>query len=176
MIRAVSLTGCVQLPQGVSHEKKAGSRYGAPQRIARNPAVGRQKTGFPSGDEPLLAAALVGRNYNLRLPTLTQPSTWLEQILAPLDAIAAPMGRFSSDELRKFRDTSRCSACVHFSGSHLWLALLLMNEELNAPGLDVIVPDITKACPMFFPWPTESAPRVDPTVARFERVLTEQSG
>src|SRR6478752_1634493 len=77
MIRAVSLTGCVQLPQGVSHEKKAGSRYGAPQRIARNPAVGRQKPGFPSGDEPLLAAALVGRNYNLRLPTLTQPSTWL---------------------------------------------------------------------------------------------------
>ena len=37
------------------------------------------------------------------------------------------------------------------------LALLLMNDELIAPGLDIIVPDITKACPMFFPWSTQSA-------------------
>jgi len=34
-----------------------------------------------------------------------------------------------------------------------------MNEELNAPGLDIIVPDISKACPMFFPWPAESSSR-----------------
>jgi hypothetical protein len=34
-----------------------------------------------------------------------------------------------------------------------------MNEELNAPGLDIIVPDISKACPMFFLWPAESSPR-----------------
>ena len=26
-----------------------------------------------------------------------------------------------------------------------------MNEELNAPGLDIIVPDITKACPCSSP-------------------------
>jgi len=54
------------------------------------------------------------------------------------------MGRFSNAELRKFRDTSRCSACVHYSGCQIWLALLLMNNELAAPGLDIIVPDITK--------------------------------
>jgi len=34
-----------------------------------------------------------------------------------------------------------------------------MNEELHHPGLDLIVPDITKACPMFFPWSAESARR-----------------
>jgi hypothetical protein len=67
------------------------------------------------------------------------------------------MGRFSNAELRKFRDTSRCSACVHYSGCQLWLALLLMNEELGHPGLDLIVPDITKPCFMFFPWSAESA-------------------
>ena len=43
------------------------------------------------------------------------------------------MGRFSNAELRKFRDTSRCSACVHYCGCQLWLALLLMNDELTAP-------------------------------------------
>jgi hypothetical protein len=69
------------------------------------------------------------------------------------------MGRFSNAELRKFRDTSRCSVCVHYSGCQLWLALLLMNEELGHPGLDLIVPDITKSCPMFFPWSSESARR-----------------
>ena len=69
------------------------------------------------------------------------------------------MGRFSNAELRKFRDTSRCSACVHYSGCQLWLALLLMNDELFAPGLDLIVPDITKPCPMFFSWTAESARR-----------------
>ena len=68
------------------------------------------------------------------------------------------MGRFSNFELRKFRDTSRCSACVHYSGCQLWLALLLMSDEFDHPGLDIIVPDITKACPMFFPW-AESARR-----------------
>jgi hypothetical protein len=31
-----------------------------------------------------------------------------------------------------------------------------MNDELTAPGLDIIVPDITKARPMFFPWTNES--------------------
>ena len=73
--------------------------------------------------------------------------------------MSAPMGRYSNAELRKFRDTSRCSACVHYAGCQLWLALLLMNDELRAPGLDLIVPDITKACPMFFPWSAESAGR-----------------
>ncbi len=68
------------------------------------------------------------------------------------------MGRFSNAELRKFRDTSRCSACVHYTGCQIWLALLLMNNELAAPGLDIIVPDISKACPMFFPWSSQSAP------------------
>src|SRR5215475_1984389 len=67
------------------------------------------------------------------------------------------VGRFSNAELRKFRDTSRCSACVHYCGCQLWLALLLMNDELTAPGLDIILPDITKACPMFFPWSSESS-------------------
>ena len=69
------------------------------------------------------------------------------------------MGRFSNAELRKFRDISHCSACVHYTGCQLWLALLLMNDEFGAPGLDLIIPDITKACPMFFPWTTESARR-----------------
>ena len=69
------------------------------------------------------------------------------------------MGRFSHAELTKFRNTSRCSACVHYSGCALWLALLLMNEEFGHPGLDIVVPDITKACPMFFPWSTESTRR-----------------
>ena len=69
------------------------------------------------------------------------------------------MGRYSSAELMKFRDTSRCSACVHYSGCQLWLALLLMNDEFGPRGLDLIVPDITKACPMFFPWTAQSARR-----------------
>jgi hypothetical protein len=59
------------------------------------------------------------------------------------------MSRFTNDELRKFRDVSRCYVCVHYSGCQLWLAMLLLNEELNAPGLDIIIPDITKGCPMF---------------------------
>ena len=69
------------------------------------------------------------------------------------------MGRFSNAELRKFRDTSHCSACVHYNGCQLWLALLLMNDEIAAPGLDLIIPDITKPCPMFFAWTAESARR-----------------
>ena len=69
------------------------------------------------------------------------------------------MGRYSSAELMKFRDTSRCSACVHYSGCQLWLALLLMNDEFGPRGLDLIVPDITKACPMCFSWTAESARR-----------------
>jgi hypothetical protein len=31
-----------------------------------------------------------------------------------------------------------------------------MNEELSAPGLDLLVPDISKPCPMFFPWSSAS--------------------
>jgi hypothetical protein len=73
--------------------------------------------------------------------------------------LACVMSRFSNSELRKFRDTSHCSACVHYSGCQIWLALLLMSDELDHPGLDIIVPDITKACPMFFPWSAESARR-----------------
>jgi hypothetical protein len=69
------------------------------------------------------------------------------------------MGRFSNAELTHFRNASRCSACVHYSGCQLWLALLLMNEELSHPGLDILVPDITRACPMFFPWTAEAARR-----------------
>ena len=67
------------------------------------------------------------------------------------------MSCYSNAELKKFRDVSHCAACVHYSGCQLWLALLLMNEELVTPGLDIIVPHITKACPMFFPWTAESA-------------------
>ena len=63
------------------------------------------------------------------------------------------MGRFTSAELRKFRDTSHCSACVHYSGCQLWLALLLMNDELGPRGLDLT---------MFFPWSIASA-RMPPT-------------
>ena len=37
------------------------------------------------------------------------------------------MGRFTSAELRKFRDTSHCSACVHYSGCQLWLAIPFLN-------------------------------------------------
>ena len=66
------------------------------------------------------------------------------------------MSRYSSAELRQFRDTSHCSACVHYSGCAIWLSLLLMNEELNTPGLDLIVPDISKPCIMFFPWTSAS--------------------
>ena len=69
------------------------------------------------------------------------------------------MARFSNAELRKFRDTSHCSACVHYTGCQLWLALLLMNDEIAVPGLDLIIPDITKPCPMFFAWTAESARR-----------------
>jgi hypothetical protein len=53
---------------------------------------------------------------------------------------ACLMGRFSNAELRKFRDISHCSACVHYTGCQLWLALLLMNNEFGAPGLDLIIP------------------------------------
>jgi hypothetical protein len=69
------------------------------------------------------------------------------------------MARYSNAELRKFRETSHCAACVHYTGCALWLALLLMNDELGTPGLDIIVPDITKPCPMFFPWTAEAARR-----------------
>ena len=79
------------------------------------------------------------------------------------------MARYSNAELRKFRDTSRCSDCVHYTGCQLWLALLLMNDELTAPGLDLILPDITKACPMFFAWTNESARKADPTLAERSR-------
>jgi hypothetical protein len=82
------------------------------------------------------------------------------------------MSRFSAAELKQFRDTSHCSACVHYSGCALWLSLLLMNEELSAPGLELMVPDISKPCIMFFPWssasirraPSGSLDDADPTV------------
>ena len=57
------------------------------------------------------------------------------------------MSRYSNAELREFREISHCAACVHYSGCQLWLALLLMNDELIRPGLDIVVPDITKAFP-----------------------------
>jgi hypothetical protein len=34
---------------------------------------------------------------------------------------------------------------------------VIVNDELTSPGLDIIVPDITKACPMFFPWSSQPA-------------------
>ena len=67
------------------------------------------------------------------------------------------MSRYSNAELREFREISHCAACVHYSGCQLWLALLLMNEELVRPGLDIVVPDITKPRPMFFSWTAGSA-------------------
>jgi hypothetical protein len=69
------------------------------------------------------------------------------------------MGLYTVAELKQFQHTSHCSACVHYSGCALWLSLLLMNEELSHPGLDNIVPDISKPCPMFFPWTSEAARR-----------------
>jgi hypothetical protein len=72
------------------------------------------------------------------------------------------MGRFTTAELKQFRDTSRCSACVHYSGCALWLSLLLMNEEFSVPGLELMVPDISKPCAMFFPW-TSAAIRKTPS-------------
>ena len=72
------------------------------------------------------------------------------------------MSRFTTAELRQFRDTNHCSACVHYSGCALWLSLLLMNEELSAPGLDLLVPDISKPCPMFFPWSSASIRTASP--------------
>src|SRR6476620_6906825 len=44
MIRAVSLTGCVQLPQGVSHEKKAGSPFQAIRLHAAGGQANRRST------------------------------------------------------------------------------------------------------------------------------------
>ena len=67
------------------------------------------------------------------------------------------MSRYSVAELGEFRKISHCAACVHYCGCQLWLALLLMNEELVRPGLDIVVPDITKPCPMFFSWTAGSA-------------------
>jgi hypothetical protein len=69
------------------------------------------------------------------------------------------MSRFTTAELKQFRDTSHCSACVHYSGCALWLSLLLMNEELSVPGLELMVPDISKPCVMFFPWTSASIRR-----------------
>jgi hypothetical protein len=71
--------------------------------------------------------------------------------------VVLSMGRFRTAELKKFRDTSHCSACVHYSGCALWLSILLMNEELSAPGLDLIVPDLSRPCAMFFSWTSASA-------------------
>ena len=71
--------------------------------------------------------------------------------------LTSVMSRYSNAELREFREISHCAACVHYSGCQLWLALLLMNDELIRPGLDIVVPDITKACPMFFSWTAELA-------------------
>jgi hypothetical protein len=34
-----------------------------------------------------------------------------------------------------------------------------MNDEIAVPGLDLIIPDITEPCPMFFAWTAESARR-----------------
>jgi hypothetical protein len=76
------------------------------------------------------------------------------------------MSRFSTAELKQFRDTSHCSACVHYSGCALWLSLLLMNEELSAPGLELMVPDISKPCVMFFPWTSASIRRGDEPVLK----------
>jgi len=58
------------------------------------------------------------------------------------------IGRFGTAELRHLRDTSHCYA--------LWVLHLLVNEELSAPGLDLLVPDISKPCVMFFPWTSTS--------------------
>lgn len=72
------------------------------------------------------------------------------------------MGRYKTAELRKFRDISHCSACVHYSGCSLWLSLLLMNEEANTAGLDYIIQDIAQPCPMFFPWTSDAARKFEP--------------
>ncbi len=66
------------------------------------------------------------------------------------------MSRHTAAELRQFRDTSHCAACVHYSGCALWLSLLLTNEEFSTPGLEFMVPDISNPCVMFFPWTSAS--------------------
>jgi hypothetical protein len=75
------------------------------------------------------------------------------------------MSLYKVAQLNEFREISHCTACVHFSGCAVWLSLLLMNEELGHPGLDIIVPDITKPCPMFFPWTSEAARKYEREVA-----------
>jgi hypothetical protein len=45
------------------------------------------------------------------------------------------MGRYRNAELRKFREISHCSACVHYAGCQLWLAMLLMNDEFGTPRI-----------------------------------------
>jgi hypothetical protein len=67
------------------------------------------------------------------------------------------MGRYKTAELRRFQEISHCTACVHYTGCSLWMSLLLLNEEPVVPGLDFIITDITKPCPMFFAWTKESA-------------------
>ena len=83
------------------------------------------------------------------------------------------MGRYKPVELTRFRDTSHCSACVHYSGCALWLALLLMNEEPRTPGLEWIVPDITKSCAMFFPWTSRMKERACEKIVRSESADTQ---
>ena len=84
------------------------------------------------------------------------------------------MSRFSPAELRQFRDRSHCSACVHYTGCALWLSLLLMNEELSAPGLDLLVPDISKPCPMFFPWSSASIRKLSWTLTSSPSGIRQQ--
>jgi hypothetical protein len=75
------------------------------------------------------------------------------------------MGLYKVAQLNQFRETSHCTACVHYSGCAVWLSLLLMNEELGHPALDIIVPDVTKPCPMFFAWTSEAGRKYGREVA-----------
>jgi hypothetical protein len=112
------------------------------------------------GSHSSIALAVREVRYNPLVVLL--PLIWFARRRQNLSPYGRPMGRFSNTELRKFRGTSHCSACVHYSGCQLWLALLLMNDELGASGLDIIIPDLTIPCSMFFPWTTESARRFNP--------------
>lgn len=62
------------------------------------------------------------------------------------------MSRYRNGELQNFRKISKCTECVHYTGCSVWMAMLLMNEEmgLGHVGLDLIIRDINEPCPMHF--------------------------
>ena len=77
------------------------------------------------------------------------------------DVIFPEILKIAAHDIERFNASisvyQACALDIYLADPRLARARAAAHERRAWPGLDLIIPDITKACPMFFPWSIASA-------------------